>query len=76
MQDEASLLPKLKGAYEFAARSEIEGTPSLIIAGRYRILGNSYDSLLNNARSVINALTPRKSAAAKPAPKAPAPKRP
>lgn len=71
MQDDATLLPKLKASYEFAANSQIEGTPSLIIAGRYRILGNSYEGLLSNARSVINALAPKKSAA-KPAAKTPA----
>jgi thiol:disulfide interchange protein DsbA len=59
MMDEASLLPKLKAAYEFAARSEIPGTPALIVAGRYRILGNSFESLLANARAVVNALAPK-----------------
>lgn len=69
LADDAALLPKLKNAYEFAARSGIEGTPSLIVAGRYLILGNSYDSLLANARRVVDALAPRKPAAAVRAPK-------
>lgn len=73
MADDDALLPKLKNAYEFAGRSQIEGTPALIVAGRYQILGNSYDSLLANARAVVDALAPKKAAApAKPAPKAPA----
>ncbi len=60
MQDDDKQLPQLKEAYDFARRSGIEGTPSLIVAGRYRILGNSYESLLANARSVVLALAPKK----------------
>lgn len=74
MADDATLLPKLKQAYDFAARSQIEGTPSLVIAGRYLVLGNSYDSLLGNARAIVGALAPQQKpkpavrpAAAKPA---------
>lgn len=78
MLDEASLMPKLKAAYEFAARSEVPGTPSLIVAGRYRIRGDSYENLLANARAVVNALAPKKAnpppAATKPAVKAAAAK--
>lgn len=66
--DDASLLPKLKHAYEFAGRSRIDGTPSLIVGGRYLILGNSYDNLLANARAVVLALAPKKPAPAKPVP--------
>ena len=73
LADDASLLPKLKHAYEFAARSQIEGTPSLVVAGRYLVLGNSYQNLLDNARRVVDALAPRKAAPARPAPP---PKRP
>jgi len=68
LADDATLLPKLKHAYEFAGRSQIEGTPSLIVAGRYLILGNSYDNLLANARAVVDALAPKKPAPGKPAP--------
>ncbi len=69
MADDAALLPKLKQAYEFGARSQIEGTPSLVIAGRYLVLGNSYESLLGNARAIVDALAPKK----KPAPPRAAP---
>lgn len=77
MADDAALLPKLKRAYEFGVRSQIEGTPSLIVAGRYVILGNSYESLLGNARAVLAALAPKQKpkAAARPAPVKPAPPR-
>ena len=67
MQDNAAMLPKLQHAYEFAGRSKLEGTPSLVVAGRYLVLGNSYESLLDNARRIVIALAPP--AKAKPAPK-------
>lgn len=73
LADNGALLGKLRHAYQFAGRSQIEGTPALVVAGRYLILGNSYESLLANTRSVVNALAPRKPApkktAAKPAAK-------
>ena len=72
MANEAALLPKLRQAYEFMARSQVEGTPSLVVAGRYLVLGNSYQNLLDNARRVVDALAPRTAAPARPAP----PKRP
>lgn len=66
--NEAVLLPKLRHAYEFAASHQVEGTPTVVVAGRYLILGNSYDNLLANARAVVDALAPRRRAApAKPA---------
>ena len=65
--DEATLQAKAANAREFQLRSKIEGTPSLIIAGKYLVLGNSYDELLVNARRILVALAP--TAKAKPAPK-------
>lgn len=73
IKDDAALLPKLRHAYEFSQRSGVEGTPSLIIAGRYMILGNSYENLLDNAGKVIRALAPRR---ASPPAKPTAPARP
>ena len=58
LANDAALLPKLRQANEFAARSRIEGTPSLVVGGRYLILGNSYQALLDNARAVVDALAP------------------
>ena len=76
MADEPAMVAKLKYAYEFAARSGIEGTPALIVNGRYQVLGNSYESLLGNARKVVDALAPKR-APAKPKPQAkPAPAKP
>lgn len=69
MADEPAMVAKLKYAYEFAARSGIEGTPSLIVNGRYQVLGNSYESLLANARKLVDALAPKR-VPAKPKPQA------
>lgn len=76
LANDAALLPKLRAAYEFSQRSGVEGTPSIIVAGRYMILGNSYENLLVNARRVVDALAPRRAAPpARPA-AAPATQRP
>lgn len=56
--DEATLQVKAANARAFQMRSKIEGTPSLVIAGRYLVLGNSYESLLANAKRIIVALAP------------------
>jgi protein dithiol oxidoreductase (disulfide-forming) len=68
-KDEASLQAKAANARDFQMRSKIEGTPSLVIAGRYLVLGNSYEELLVNARRIVLALAP--TAKAKPAPTKP-----
>lgn len=47
---------RLMAARQFAVRSGVEGTPTLIINGRYRILGNSMQALLQNADAVIAQL--------------------
>jgi thiol:disulfide interchange protein DsbA len=68
LRNEPALQAWLKQAYDFAGRSQIEGTPSLVVAGKYLVLGNSYEGLLDNARRVATAVAaaPRP-AAAKPA---------
>lgn len=67
LRDEAVLQGKLRHAYDFAGRSRIEGTPSLVVAGRYLVLGNSYQGLLDNARRIALALATARPATAKPA---------
>lgn len=64
---EPVLQAKAANARDFQVRSKIEGTPSLVIAGKYLVIGNSYDELLVNARRILVALAP--TAKAKPAPK-------
>lgn len=51
-----ALADRLAAARQFAVRSGVEGTPTLIINGRYRILGNSMQALLRNADAVIAQL--------------------
>ncbi|MES2857911.1 MAG: thiol:disulfide interchange protein DsbA/DsbL [Pseudomonadota bacterium] len=75
LADDATLRAKLARAGQFAQRSDIPGTPSLVIDGRYLVLGNSYESLLGNARKIVAALAPAAAPAGKrPASKPSAPK--
>lgn len=61
--DTATLRAKAGAAREFQVRSKISGTPSIIVDGRYLVLGNSYESLLANTRKITDAIaTSRKSA--------------
>lgn len=71
LADKASIDRKMLAAREFQLRSKIPGTPSIIVDGRYLVLGNSYDSLLANTRLVVDAI----SASRKPAGKASTPPR-
>ena len=72
--DEATLQAKAANAREFQIRSKIEGTPSLVIAGKYLVLGNSFESMLDNARRVILAVAPAAKAKPKPVSARPAAK--
>ena len=75
LKDSKSLDAKIQQAHDFAMRSQIPGTPALVIDGRYLVLGNSYQGLLDNANRVLKALTPAASPSAKsPAAKPPAAK--
>lgn len=57
--NDAKLRAQLTAAREFALKSNIAGTPSLVVGGRYLVLGNSYENLLANARRVVDALLAR-----------------
>lgn len=65
LADKASLGKKMLAAREFQMRSKIPGTPSLIVDGRYLVLGNSYENLLANARKVVDAIAASRKPAAK-----------
>ncbi|HWS78424.1 MAG TPA: thiol:disulfide interchange protein DsbA/DsbL [Thermomonas sp.] len=65
LKDSKSLDAKMQHAYDFAVRSQIPGTPALVIDGRYLVLGNSYQRLLDNANRVIEALAPTAKPAAR-----------
>jgi thiol:disulfide interchange protein DsbA len=51
-----ALVDRLAAAHRFAVGSGVEGTPTLVINGRYRILGRSLEELLRNADAVIAQL--------------------
>ena len=69
MADDAALRSKLAYAREFALRSDVPGTPAMVVDGRYLVLGNSYQGLLDNADRIIKALTPASKPVAKPTPR-------
>ena len=58
-------LEKVEGINEIAGYG-VMFTPALVIDGRYLVLGNSYQSLLDNANRILKAIAP---AASKPAAK-------
>lgn len=69
LKDSKALDAKMQQAHDFAVRSEIPGTPALVIDGRYLVLGNSYRGLLDNANRILEAIAPT---ASKPASRQPA----
>lgn len=58
LKDSKALDAKIQHAHDFAVRSKIPGTPALVIDGRYLVLGNSYQGLLDNASRVLEAIAP------------------
>jgi len=62
LKDSKTLDAKVKQAYDFAVRSKVPGTPALVIDGRYMVLGNSYEGLLQNADRVLKAIAATKPA--------------
>ena len=56
LYDSMALDAKMQQAHDFAVRSEIPGTPALVIDGRYLVLGNSYQRLLDNANRILKAI--------------------
>lgn len=44
---------KLREATGFLQRSRVEGTPSLVVNGRYRVLGRTIDDILRNTTALI-----------------------
>ncbi|GAB1594675.1 thiol:disulfide interchange protein DsbA/DsbL [Lysobacter claricitrinus] len=41
-------------AHDFIVRSQVDGTPTLIVAGRYRVTSNSRDGQLTTARWLVD----------------------
>ncbi|MGH8072462.1 MAG: thiol:disulfide interchange protein DsbA/DsbL [Lysobacter sp.] len=44
---------KLQHAREFLRRSGVQGTPTLIVAGKYRVLGHSFEETLDTAEALV-----------------------
>ncbi len=65
LADKSSLGRKMLAAREFQMRSKLPGTPALIVDGRYLVLGNSYENLLENTRKVIDAIAASRKPAGK-----------
>lgn len=58
LKDSKTLDARIRNAHDFVVRSDIPGTPALVIDGRYLVLGNSYQGLLDNADRILRALAP------------------
>ena len=67
LKDGKAIDAKMQYARDFAVRSQVPGTPALVIDGRYLVLGRTYEGLLDNAGRVIKAIAPAKPAARQPA---------
>lgn len=57
--DSFSVAMKTTNAHQFAMRSRVESTPSLIIDGRYMVAGGTWPTVLGNASKIIAALHDR-----------------
>jgi thiol:disulfide interchange protein DsbA len=51
-----SIAARMQAAHDFAVRSKIEGTPTLIVNGQYRVAGDSAEAQLANARRIVDML--------------------
>ena len=51
---------RLQQAHDFELRSGVEGTPTLLINGRYRVQGRDHEDLLRNADALIAQLRANK----------------
>jgi protein dithiol oxidoreductase (disulfide-forming) len=53
VMDSFAVNMKVANARQFAARSQVTSTPSLVIGGKYLVMGNSWDDILRNASRLI-----------------------
>ena len=51
-----TIAARMQAAHDFAVRSKIEGTPTLIVNGQYRVAGDSAEAQLANARRIVDML--------------------
>ena len=50
--DGPKVMQRMQAARNFSMRIGLKGTPTLIVAGRYRVLGDTVDDVLGNAREL------------------------
>ena len=65
LADRTSMGRKMLAYRDFQMRSQLEGTPSLIVDGRYLVNGTSYEGLLTNTRKIIDAIAASRKSAGK-----------
>ena len=53
LMDSAEVVARLRPAYDFAMRSGLEGTPTLVINGKYRVDGGTHEERLRIASQLI-----------------------
>lgn len=51
---DASVDAELQKAREFILRSDVDGTPALVVNGRYRVLGRTPEDVLRTARWLVD----------------------
>ena len=51
-----AIAQRMQAAHDFALRSKIEGTPTLIVNGEYRVAGDTAQAQLRNARRIVDML--------------------
>lgn len=54
--DGAKVMQRMQAARQFSLRIGLQGTPTLIVAGKYRVLGDSVEAILRNARALATDL--------------------
>ncbi|UHQ20621.1 thiol:disulfide interchange protein DsbA/DsbL [Lysobacter sp. KIS68-7] len=50
--DGAKVMQRMQAAKQFSLRIELPGTPTMVVAGRWRVLGKSYEDMLRIAAAL------------------------
>ena len=52
-QKSPAVAARVKAAHDFIARTQVAGTPTIIVAGRWKVMGRSLDDLLANTSALV-----------------------
>lgn len=52
-QKSPQVAARVKAAHDFIGRAQIGGTPTIIVAGRWKVMGRSLDDLLANTAALV-----------------------